>query len=239
MVRDALFNLNIRILLCHVCLNFFLNFEKIQTFSNLIPNSELASQVVCYKIIHNEKEYGTDHRGVEAGDLWVVDLTAAVLLILTCWDEGDDPLWIGGCFHIWQAFCPSTWRHEPHEGKHRRHDKVLAFKEKKIHHHLYQHSTTDCNTSEPLKCEEQTNSQSGRPCCFHGTSPVRNSTQRGLPWSRGRKTQRWWRRTRLRRSSPQLGISVRGSLPYRWEHQSKPDGAWEQQHKETLERQAS
>lgn len=52
------------------------------------------------KIIHIEKEYGTDHRGVEAGDLGVVDLTAAVLLLLTCGDEGDDTLWIGGCFHI-------------------------------------------------------------------------------------------------------------------------------------------
>lgn len=101
--------------------------------------------------------------------------------------------------------------------------------------------TTDSNTSKPLKCEEQTNSQSERPCCFHGTSPVWNSTRRGLPWSRGRKTQQWWRRTRLRRSSPRLGINVRGSLPYRWEHQSKPDGAWEEQHKEaeTLEGEAS
>lgn len=129
----------------------------------------------------------------------------------------------------------ATWRQTPPSRQ------SPGIQGEKMHHHFYQHSTTDCNTSKSLKCEEHTNSQSGRPCCFHGTSPVRNSTRRGLPWSRGRKTQRWWRRTRLRRSSPRLGINVRGSLPYRWEHQSRPDGAWEQQHKEaeTLEREAS
>lgn len=78
----------------------------------------------------NTQRCGTDHRRVESGDLGVVGLTAAVLLLVTRRDEGDDPLWIGGRFHVRQAFGPRTRRDEPHEGKHRCHHKVLPITDK-------------------------------------------------------------------------------------------------------------
>lgn len=77
---------------------------------------------VAYPQDHVDEAEG--HRRVESGDLGLVALTAAVLLLVTRRDEGDDPLWIGGCFHVRQAFRPSARRDEPHEGKHRRHHKV-------------------------------------------------------------------------------------------------------------------
>lgn len=60
-----------------------------------------------YSLVQCEAS-GTYHRGVEAGDLGFVDFTAAILWFFTGRDESDDPLRIGGCFHIRQAFSPST-----------------------------------------------------------------------------------------------------------------------------------
>lgn len=52
--------------------------------------------------------YWTYHRGVEAGHLGVVDLTAAVLPFVAGCDQSDDLLWIGVRLHVRQAFSPST-----------------------------------------------------------------------------------------------------------------------------------
>lgn len=71
---------------------------------------------------------GTYHRGVEARDLGVINLTTLVLLFITGWDESNYSLWISGCFHIRQAFSPSTWRHQPHESKYCCHNKVLGIR---------------------------------------------------------------------------------------------------------------
>lgn len=95
------------------------------------------------------------------------------------------------------------------------------------HNHLWNQKNNKQPDGWRCRCKHKY-SQFGAPCCFHGTSPVWKSIQRGLPWSRGKKRQQWWQRTQLRMSSPRPGRNDRGSLPYRWERQSKPDGAWEQ-----------
>lgn len=93
-------------------------------------------------MLQRERRSDTDHRRVESGHLGVVDLTAAVLLLVTRRDEGDDPLGVRGCFHVRQAFSPGARRDEPHEGEHGRHHKVLPNTHTRRRHGLPTQQTT-------------------------------------------------------------------------------------------------
>lgn len=84
-----------------------------------------SNSVFVENLSSEPRTFGTYHRGVEARDLGVINLTAANRLLITGRDKSYNLLWVSSCFHVWQAFSPSTWWHQPHEGKYCCHNKVL------------------------------------------------------------------------------------------------------------------
>lgn len=71
----------------------------------------------------------------------------------------------------------------------------------------------------------EVHSQSAGLCCSPGTFQRRRYRCWGPPWSRGKQRQKWWRRTRQRKSNLQPGNTCQTCLLCKMGHQSILDGA--------------